>query len=89
MNASIGSILKTTRVNKNLTRPQLAKKVKLSESYLGHLERDFPIRFSPRLEGEFKKLGFKIPHSLVEKHNLKSLKWRKSYDKKVAKRNKK
>lgn len=82
---TIGKIIRTTREERELTRAQLAKKLAITPVYLGHLERDDPVRLSPRIVLCLKKhLGKKIGkiESLVDGHNYFVNMWRRQNTKK-------
>lgn len=73
MNVTLGFLIRNYREDKNLTRPQLAKRLSISPAYLGHLENDVAMPLSPRLFDLFNnKLGLYLPRKLVESHNVKA-----------------
>lgn len=53
---TIGELIIAARVKKDLTRPELAKKLGLSETYLAHLERSDPVCLSVPLVNKLKKI---------------------------------
>ncbi len=80
--ASIGATIRKARETKKLTREQLAKKLKITEGYLGHIERDAPVRLSERVvKGISKSLSLKLPTIGVNRHNDKSTRWYRNYRK--------
>jgi transcriptional regulator with XRE-family HTH domain len=85
---TIGKTIRKARESRNITREQLAKRLKISASYLAQLECDSHSRHvSERLEAGLKRvLKTGAPaHSLVESHNTKVRKWYRVY---LAKYNK-
>lgn len=53
---SLGELVRAKREALGLSREQLAKKVKVTPVYIGHIERDAPVHFSERLETEIGKV---------------------------------
>ena len=77
---TIGKIIREKREINGLSRKQLARKIKITEGYLGHIERDGNVRISERLEHEFKRtIGLNGFHSLIVKANKLTKKWRSEY----------
>lgn len=67
---NIGMTIRTGREKHNMTRVQLAKKLKISAQYLGHLENGSPMSISPRLvEGFDKTLRVKLSREAVVRLN--------------------
>lgn len=81
---TLGTIVRESREKRHITRQKAAKRLQITEGYLGHIERDAPVRVSPRVVIALKKMGIKVPSTLVEKHNIKSRKWYRAYRKKTA-----
>lgn len=82
---TVGNIIRSTREKSEMTREQLAKKLKITPVYLGHIERDDPVRISPRIVIALKKnLGRKISEidGLVPGHNYFVNLWRRHNAKK-------
>ncbi len=80
MKQSIGEVVKNKRISKKMTKSQLAKKLKLSLSYIGHIERNSPVRLSERIRVNLKyALGLSIPKEEFDKHNNKAVKVLKKY----------
>lgn len=66
--ATIGSIVKNRRQSKKLTRPQLAKKLKISAGYLAHVENDMGVWLSQELLAKLQKsLSIRFPPKALKK----------------------
>lgn len=89
MAQSIGQIIRGARENKNFTREQLAKKLKISASYLAAVECDHESRhISERLIGALRKhLGARMSGTakMIESHNRRVRAWYRAYNKKAKK----
>lgn len=96
--STVGTCVRECREQKEMTRDQLAKRLKISKGYLSNIENDVPVSVSPRLIAGLKKT-FNLGQSfmvnlehITEKHNAKSRKWYKGFRdkakaaKKVAKK---
>lgn len=60
---TVGKILRTARIKRQMTVPQIARKVGISQRYVGFLEGDRPSHFSERLFDKFcKVLKIRAPH---------------------------
>jgi transcriptional regulator with XRE-family HTH domain len=82
MNATIGSILRAKRAKLKLTREQVAKRIKITPGYLGHLENDSHVRFSDELYKRLQKaIGVRIPTQLRAVHNKRASAWYRAYRK--------
>lgn len=79
MNKNFGTVLRLSREKNNLTREQLAKKVKVSAIYISHLENENPAApISMTLLDRIKK-AIKIEIGavkLAERHNMKVRRYR-------------
>lgn len=66
-------------------RKALAKKLRISPEYLGHIERDSHVRVSPRVIDALRKVLGKsvssITEAMVERHNKRSAQWYAAYKK--------
>lgn len=81
MSASIGSIIRSKREKLKLTREQVAKKIKISKGYLGHLENDSHVHFSENLAlkiSKVLKLSNAILKRRLKKFNEKSREWHRN-----------
>lgn len=79
---TMGSLIRSFREERHLSREQLAKRLSISKGYLGHLENDVPIVMSQRLYEIFNnRLGLFIPRSWQESHNMKARRYYRSYRK--------
>lgn len=79
---TIGSIIIKARENKKITRAQLAKKLKISDFYIGHLERNDPVTLSDSMIDRLKKvLGPRLGalKKLQDRHNARVRRVRKAY----------
>lgn len=79
---TIGKTIRKARESRNITREQLAKRLKISPSYLAQLECDSHSRHvSERVEAALKRiLKTGAPsHKLVESHNAKVRAWYRAY----------
>lgn len=76
---TIGTIVKAARVLMELSREELARKVNVTSEYIGHIERDDPVRVSERLatalEKELKANNRIIV--LIDEHNVQVNNWRR------------
>lgn len=76
MKKSIGQIIRDARESQDMTREQLAKKLKITPGYLGHIERDDAVHVSDRIYAAVKKMfGSKVSGFTsmeVWKHNVKA-----------------
>lgn len=79
---SIGNTIRMAREKKGLTREQIAKKLKITPGYFGHIERDAPVPISERLVLALKKfLGLRLNGPMVERHNSTSKRVYRNYRK--------
>lgn len=88
MTKTVGQVIRKGREKKGFTRPELAKKLKISIAYLGHLECDHPVTFSERLQlGSARTLGVPLRtlSRLAEPHNRKARRWYSNYRKRQSK----
>lgn len=83
MAKTLGQIVRTARENSDLTREQLAKKLKITPEYLGHIERDACVSVSDRVLGGLRKVLKSsvrpITMNMIEKHNKKTSAWWRDY----------
>ena len=83
---SIGKLIRTAREAKELTREQLAKRLALSATYVGHIERDDMVPVSERVAVAVKKvLGVSVAEAARQRHNKKASAWSKAYRARHAK----
>lgn len=82
---SLGQLIKGAREKRQLTRETAAKKLKISASYLGHLERNDTVPLSSGLLQRLQlKLGVpKRLGSLVERHNARAKRWYAAYRRRI------
>lgn len=76
----IGDIIRAKREQMNITRDQLARRIKITPEYLGHIERGAPAYISPRLQWEFKRvIGLDTPQKLIDGQNKRNSDYYKPY----------
>lgn len=77
---TVGSMIRSKREAKKLTREKLAIKMGISPGYLGHIECGSHVHFSEKLKKKAEKaLSIKIPQKSVDAVNEKSRRWYKAY----------
>lgn len=77
---SIGEAVKSKRVAAKMTREDLAKELKISTSYVGHVERNSPVRLSDYLVYKIRrKFGNIFTDQQVKRHNTKARKVIRNY----------
>lgn len=62
---TLGTALRNQREKKTLSREQVARKLKITPGYLGHLETDNYVHVSERLKIAFHKM-FGIPKKQID-----------------------
>lgn len=67
---TIGNLIKEAREKKKMDREELAKKIKISTSYLGHIERDDLVRVSMELAKALQKALKVNVAPLIDQHNV-------------------
>lgn len=84
---TVGNMIKNARIRNNLDRAEAAKKLKITTSYIAHLERDDPVRLSDGLIDKLvEKIGVtKNIKRLQNKHNKRVLRFRRECDRRKQK----
>lgn len=87
MTKSIGDTIIKKREAKGLSREELAKKIKITPGYLGHVERNDLVQISPRLVAELKAAfdgSLRIGQGAINHHNEAVRKWKRKLAKRAA-----
>lgn len=77
---TVGSLIVSLREAEGTSREALAKKLKITPAYMGHIERDEPVRISPRIVESLKRFyGRKVDlmANMIEGHNYYVRMWRR------------
>lgn len=86
MRKKIGTLIRDAREKQNLTRERAARRIGISPGYLGHLERDAPVRLSDKLVQKL-ILKLRVPRrilALQPAHNRRSSLWYARYRAKAS-----